>query len=72
MVRDQKAAGSNPATSTEKPCRINAYRVFFLFRKVLLCFFTMYSIMYFTMYLQCTSPRGDPEAFLYAADNRLE
>ena len=50
MVRDQKAAGSNPATSTEKLRKIKASGVFFIFRYLLLPLATMYITMYTTMY----------------------
>ena len=46
MVRDQKAAGSNPATSTENPRRIKAPGVFLYVRFRRRKNFIMYIAMY--------------------------
>ena len=47
MVRDQKAAGSNPATSTKNPC---IARVFF-FASRLFVSAIMYNVMYTIIYM---------------------
>ena len=53
MVRDQKAAGSNPATSTGKPRKIKASGVFFMLRHATHFKFIMYKAMYM-MYIVIT------------------
>ena len=52
LIRDQKAAGSNPATSTKNPC---IARVFFfaswLFVPAIM-YIVMYTIIYMLMFCQ--------------------
>ena len=47
LIRDQKAAGSNPATSTKNPC---IARVFF-FASRLFVSAIMYNVMYTIIYM---------------------
>lgn len=47
LIRDQKAAGSNPATSTRNPCTA---RVFFFASRPLV-FAIMYIVMYTIIYM---------------------
>ena len=71
MVRDQKAAGSNPATSTEKPRRIKACGVFFTHRglnwSLTIMYITMYTTMYITMYKIKKRPPENRRSFYMAS-----
>lgn len=50
LIRDQKAAGSNPATSTKNPCTA---RVFFFASRLFvsaIMYIVMYTIIYMLMF----------------------
>ena len=47
LIRDQKAAGSNPATSTKNPCTARVF--FFAYRSFV--FAIMYIVMYTIIYI---------------------